>query len=664
MSGISHLLSIARGALFIHQKGVELTGHNVANINTPGYSRQNLVLNSIPPTHGVKYESGRGVEATNILRSYDQFLGRMLIREKDTLGKWNVMENDFSKVEMVFNESDGYGLNQAIGEFFNAWHDLANNPESITERKNVQVKGQILSERFNTNYNILKDVQQDMNEEIKVAVDEINSLSSQIATLSKKIIEVEGSGVDANEERDQRNLLLERLAELIPINFLEDKNRNFNVLISGGKSIIADSYFYKLDVEHDRDNQNFFNIYFVGADGSKTDITSSITSGELGSKLQMRDTGVSSYIEKLDRLASAFVYEVNKIHREGYGIDESSENLFFKLNTIIGIPGEDNTGGAKIDDISISNDANTRDVYKIVFQKSSEYVIYNETKGDYLFSVDNNNNTILYNDGSQKRIEIPPATYTGEDLARKIETMLEEESENNQDYAVTFDRTNRKFNIGNNFNNSNSLTIYWNDEESTAASILGFNKEEEVIIQGGTDESDFRSGVYDYASGNSVAFSGITLSISNNTNIPHAEDTFIINPQKDAALNISLTDSILNDPNKIAAAQDELGLDNINALKIVDLQKELIMNNNTATFEDFHNSIVSEVGLFAQNIERELKHQENVVDHIKNRISSLSGVSLDEEMTNLIKYQQAYNAAAKLIIVSDEMLNTLLNIRR
>jgi flagellar hook-associated protein 1 FlgK len=347
-----------------------------------------------------------------------------------------------------------------MNEFWNAWQDLSMNPSGQIEREVLISISENLTAIFNQKHADLESSQQGLDANIEGAVEEVNRLVAQIADLNQKIIDIELNGASANEYRDQRDLALKELSELIDISTFEDANGAVKVTLNGGLTLVDGISHRSLSTQINPAT-GLLDVLWVGSDGSTMDITSSISGGKLLGWLEVRDVAIPDYLTRLNDLASTLMQEVNALHSAGFGLDESTGYDFFT----------------------------------------------------------------------------------------------------------------------------------------------------------GTDASDIQ-------------------------------------------VNIDL----VNDANLIAAAPDLAGVpgDSSNALAIADLQNRLTMNGGTTTFDDYYGTLVSNVGSDVLSVNANYEHQFEMVTHFENYRESISGVNLDEEMVNLVKFQSAYDAAARLVTTTDEMIQTVL----
>jgi flagellar hook-associated protein 1 FlgK len=463
MSNIMGLLTIGQTALLAQQKAIDITGNNIANVNTEGYSRQRLNLVQNSPVRVTNLTMSTGVSAEqSIQRFYDEFVNSQLNSENESLGRWEAQKSALEKIEVMFDEVSGYGLSTAMSDFFNAWQDLANNPSGHVERVQLVSAAEYMTETFNQISSSIQEFQSDINTNVDNIVDEVNSITEKIAGLNQKITQVEVTGHNANDYRDERDLLVKELSKLIDIESFEDGDGNMTITVGDGKPLVENSSAWELTTT---DNGGVQDVFWKSSDGSTVNITNAIDDGELKGWIETRDVLLNDYSSRMDDLAAAIVDSVNTLHSGGTTLD----------GTI--------TSGVNFFDPA-GNDAATISV----------------------------NADILSN------VQLIAAADASED------------------------------------------------------------------VPGG--------------SGNAIAISELQNS-----------------------------------------SQATLG---------------------NATFDSYYNSLVGDVGQDATSANFNYEHQTSMVNRLENQRQEISGVSLDEEMVNLVKFQHAYNAAAKIITTVDEMMQTIL----
>ena len=324
-------LEIVKTGLFVSQKALDLTGHNISNANTPGYTRQVLDLSSIaPPTTFGMYDQwgkaiGEGVKIDSIRQIRDQFLDNQFRRENKALGEWTTKADVLSAVEGIFNEPSSSGINTVLNDFFNSLQELAKNPESLTVRAEVRERALALQDTFNSVYQHLYDKKSELNATVQTRVEEINSFAKRISKLNGEIYRFELTGQTANDLRDQRNLLVDELSKLVNINTYEDSNRNFRIDIAG-QALVDGSVPFTMGLN------NYGDVVW-----DLTNSSVSPSSGILKGLLDMRDgdgsdgiKGIPYYINEWNKLAFSMAKEINAVQETGYGLDGSTGISMFE----------------------------------------------------------------------------------------------------------------------------------------------------------------------------------------------------------------------------------------------------------------------------------------------------------------------------------------------
>ena len=566
MLGLYSVLDMAKLSLLAQQANMAVTSHNIANVSTPGYSRQRLKIATSPSVSTGIGQMGTGMRALGVRREYDAFINAQINIEKQILGNWQSQDYNFMRVEGLFNESSESGLSGAMDEYWNAWQAVADNPSGSAERVNLISLAETMARNFNNKFNELFKIQSDFDANIKGIVDDINVLVDQIAEVNEKISWIEATGDAANDLRDKRVRFLDELGGMIGFSSFEDSSGQVTVLMESGPPLVQGNISWHLDVRPDTTNNGFYDIGWNVSSGTFTDVTDSITRGELRGLLEMRDTNISGYIDSMDKLAAGIINEVNKLHYYGYGLDGSTENNFFNPLSVKTNTSNDNTGGASIDAGTVyDNTVLTLDDYEIRFTGAATFEIYNVT-------------------------------------------------------------------------------------DSTQVTTARINSVVDV------------DGSFAYTSGSTIEFEGIRVAITDGATGPANGDIVTVNTTGGAAGNMTVNSVLVSDVNKVAASEDSAGDDNLNAIAIAVLRDGNYMDNNTHSFSNYYNGVIGKIGADSSGASRSLLYKQDIVDQLNVRRESVSGVNLDEELANLIMYQQAYTASARMISFVQEMLDELVNI--
>ncbi len=332
MPNINSLLYISQSALTTQQKAIDITGNNIANVNTEGYSRQRLNMEQNTPIRDGQGTMSTGVMASQkIQRFYDQFIVAQLNNENEDLGRWEAQKTALEKVEVLFDDVTGYGLSSAMEGFWNAWQELSNNPSGHVERTAMLSAGQYLTTTFNQLSNNIEKAQEDIDDNVENIVEDVNRIATQIAELNRKVAEVEITGHSANDYRDQRDVLVLELSKLIDIDSFEDENGGVNIMVGNGKPLVESTFTWTLTTA---DSGGVQNVYWQDSSGGTTDITNNIDSGELKGWIYARDSVIADYDTRLNELANGFITQVNALHNDpgppasGFGLDGSQNDFF------------------------------------------------------------------------------------------------------------------------------------------------------------------------------------------------------------------------------------------------------------------------------------------------------------------------------------------------
>ena len=282
MAGLSSLLNIAKVGLITHQTSLQTIGHNVANVNTKGYSKQDVVLSAQMPTPTAIGPIGNGVEATQIVRNYDRFITTTLFSKASVSSGLETRQSSMKLVEGVLNEVDENGLNELLNQFWNAWDDVANNAEGIAERTTLLQRATLLVQGLTDRYNTLLKLSQDLDLNIETGVKDINQLADQIAELNVQIVSMESDKHQANDLRDQRDELLRRLSELADVHYFETQRGSYTVLIGQGSPLVEDNQSWHLELRGGQVN-------WIGKNGETFELTSEdVSHGKLGGWLDIK----------------------------------------------------------------------------------------------------------------------------------------------------------------------------------------------------------------------------------------------------------------------------------------------------------------------------------------------------------------------------------------
>ncbi len=336
-------LEIAKTGLFISQNQLDVTGHNISNVDTPGYTRQRISTASLPPMAGhsfigidTKSTSGRGVETLCIEQVRNPFLDYQYRKENATTSNWQTKEQYFEYVEALFNNElddivNTTGISTLFSGFYDALQELQKAPADKEVRVNLQQQALKMTQSMNYYYNRLVEQQDTLNESVRITVNEINALAKQIAQLNEQIYGYELSGAKANDLRDQRNTLLDALGGIVNINAYENESGQMIVEVDG-RNLVRHASYQSMTTVADKpnplnDGETFlYSIYWTDKEGNATANEVNFADGSMRGYLDIRDgntkgnMGIPYVVKELNKLCQKVVADINAVHKTGYTI--------------------------------------------------------------------------------------------------------------------------------------------------------------------------------------------------------------------------------------------------------------------------------------------------------------------------------------------------------
>ncbi len=383
MAGIGQIFEIGRTGIRAHQQGLATTSHNISNIETKGYSRQEVVLETATPTNG---QDAAGVRVNDIRRNVDVFLEQQITKLKEDVGRLDSRHNFLIQADGVFTEGENNGISHGLTEFFNAVRDVATNPEGTVQRTVLLGKGNALADEVNRAAGSLEQIRRDADGEIGRHLTTINSVATKIATLNDSIFRAEASGGAAHDLRDQRQLRVNELAELVDVSAVDGRDGlTINV---GGHLLVSGNTANTLVQTPDVDNPPLNDIAVVRSDGTQLVITPRIADGRVKGLLTLRDIDIVGFQDRLDRTTAVLVNEFNQQHDVGYDLDGDTNNAFFTALSPDAPRADDgNTGGASGTSVAISTASSlTFSTYQISFTNATTFDVLDTTNGTTVLS--------------------------------------------------------------------------------------------------------------------------------------------------------------------------------------------------------------------------------------------------------------------------------------
>lgn len=569
---IYNTMQKASSGLAASQAGITVTGHNISNVNTDGYSRQridqeNIALKNYSPDY-----MSLGVTTASAKRVYDDIIAKNLRSETSDLEYYKSTDESLKGIEVYFNElEEGAGLGGALKDYFNAWADLANtapdnSAEAMSKRQVVIDRASVLSSKLNDTSTSLNIARDDSNKKIKMYVEEINNLAAEISSINKDIAAFEGSGKVANDLRDRRDLLLDKMSNLVDINVYENTSGITSVFI-GNNALIDGATLNRIMLYENKNNNGYYDIYWgTNRDGASVKITEYIKSGKIAAELDMRDHTLKEYSDDLDGFTKNLIQETNNIHAKGYG------DAYFTTLT--------SSNAVLSKDLKLAHDETLNDLG-----------IKSGTLQISIFDKDGNFVQDLY-------VNIDPEKDSLNDIVEKIS-----KTDDPMIRAAITDKNELYISAKDGF------TFAFKDDTSNFLSSIGLNN----------------------------FFTGAN------------------------AENISVANNLKTTPTYLAVHNFLASGDNSNAKELSELRFKQIDRLGNQTLSSFYTTLTGKIGSNKAKIGSLQQSKEYSVNQLKLKLDEVKGVSLDEEFVNMIKFQKAYEANARMVTTVDEMLSTIIN---
>jgi flagellar hook-associated protein 1 len=324
MAGLITALNSARTSLEVNQKSIEITGNNIANVNTEGYSRQQAEFETYPAMNFGDFFIGQGVKISNVSREHDVFIERQIKQKAVDFGYQDALTRPLSELERVLSITED-NISTDIDNFFDSLQELTADPSDLVQRNNVILQGEVLATSFNNVINDLDSIQENINETILSKLDEVNSQLQEIADLNERIYSIEIRGQMANSARDQRDMVAQDLAKTLGAQSIEDNNGMLAVSLPGGLPLVQGLMPMRLLA----DTSGIQMTLQLEAGGVLRNLNGRNLGGSFQSLIEVRDTLIPELTSDLDKLAYELSVQINLQHQAGGALDSSTGNLFF-----------------------------------------------------------------------------------------------------------------------------------------------------------------------------------------------------------------------------------------------------------------------------------------------------------------------------------------------
>ncbi len=559
-------IQLANNSLRANQIGLQVTGQNIANANTPGYIREEVILSPAPTQRSGNLLLGLGVEVDAVVQKIDKFLEQRLRGATSDRSGNEVEEQTYLQLESLYNELSDTDLSSSLNSFISSISEILNQPESAAARNLSVLKAKTLTGDINRLATRVGQIREDLDDRVIGAADDINRLTEQIRVLNIRIAEAEGGSVsnsDAVGLRDQRHVALTGLAKLIDINVTEQESGAVSVF-SAGDYLVLDGTARRVAVAETTNR----GLTVAEIHLEETDSKLDITGGEVAGLIKSRDDVLGGFLDTLDNFAGTLAFEFNRVFSSGQGLSG--------YQTL--------TSQSAVDEIDAALDEAGLD--------------FTPVNGSFKVQV--------YN----KQTQLTQTTDIVVDLnGLNDDTTLE------------------------------TLAAALNNVNGISASI---DVEKRLVITSDSPDQDFAFA--DDTSGVLAALGINTLFTGND------------------ARSLAINSYVAGDPTKFAASQGGVGEDTKTAVALAAFLDRPLASNNGSSLTALYDRMTSEVTQ-ASTVAGSVAEGARVFEEqLRGQSLAVSGVSIDEEVVRMIRYQRSFQASAKYISALDELLQILVNI--
>ena len=611
-------IEIGKRSLMAHSTQINTAGHNISNADTEGYSRQRVQIKTFDPLYRPDLtreerpgQVGQGSSVESINRLRDELLDQRIVAQSNQETYWTTREKYYTMIEQVYNEPDEISIRTNMDKYWQSWQELSVYPESQAARQAVVTRGETLAESIQQRYTALSGIGNLINGDIEATVKQINTITKQIAEINGEIVKVKAMGDNPNDLLDRRDLLVEKLSGLANITTDTRDNDEFMVHLEG--NILVQGHVARnFEVEPMTDNNGYSRVIW-----SDTKNTVQVSGGTLGALIELRDVDIRNEVQTLNTVTMNFADLVNDVHRNGIGMNNVTDLDFFVQHPFVtSVNGNYDRNGDGVDD------------HSYIFRFTGTNALNPQEKvgleGTMTFSGKSGNVNVPYH-----------ATDTIEEVVARI-------NDSDGEVKAYLDRENRlvlKATTSSAMENPDFVIRHVEDSGMFLASYSG-------ILQGSGAEN-----AYDFAQADAV-------------NSLRGE--FAVAPVLNPAGYIAVNDAVKGDVLSVAAAYpNNQGKSMIGdaraAVEIASIRNTNVMIGKDRTFDDYFANSVTNVGLKGEQAEMNMLSENAIMDDLRNLRDSISGVNIDEELAEIIKFQHGYNAAAKFVSVIDQMLDTVIN---
>ncbi len=614
-------IEIGKRSLIAHTQGMTTVGHNLSNASVEGYSRQRVQFKPTDPLYmpqlnreNTPGQIGQGVDITRIERVHDELLEGKIVGRANGRGYWDTRDNYMLQLEQVYNEPTESSVRTLMDQFWDGWQELSIHPQEAAARQAVVQRGETLMNGINHQYSRMKELRTMVDEDVQVTVGRANSILNDVRSLNEEIVKVEALGDNPNDLLDRRDLLIKELSGIMNIT-VDNRDPDEFTVHTQGLHLMQGRVIHPLRVQPDPVNEGYSAV--VWAENGEE---AHFTGGKIQALLDLRDGDIRGEIQKLDVLAMNYIDLVNEIHTSAYGLNgEKGEKFFEEVPFVTDVAGNyDRNGDGNFDSSYI---------FRVTGNTQLDLQDHIGLAGTITLSGPDGNREIAYNPTDTVGDVINRINRSGSEIVARL-------NRSGQMTLKALPASDR--------NNPDFVMRHVEDSGQFLAGYSG------ILQQSGAE------GAFDWAQANAVtAFRG-------------GGDSYSVAPIAHPSGWIEINSAIKNDVNRLAAGFGENGRpanpgDGSAALSVAQLRTKPVLLGNLMSFDDFFAETIADVGLKGEQAKRTAETENLVMKELEGMKEALSGVNIDEEFSQLIKFQHGYNAAARFVSTFNSMLDTIIN---
>ena len=628
---MSQVLSSGLSGLLAFQRALDTTAHNIANANTEGYTRQSVEFATRPPAQFSNGWIGRGVDVATVRRSVDDFLVAQSRSSSSSLERLSTFAAQSERVSNLFVGGEN-GLSGSLQKFQNAIQGVATEPTSVAARQVLLGEAQGLADRLDHIDTQLRDLDAETAAQAGTEASEINAIASGIARLNREIVNgVGATGQPPNDLLDQRDRLIDQLSAKVSVSVIPQDGNVLNVFIGNGQALVLNDKAATLSVAPDPSDSSRPRLVLSGGQGS-SDVTSALSGGALGGVLDFRSQVLDPARNELGRIAAGLAEAVNTQHRAGVDLKGDFGTDLFAIGAVSSVARSTNAGNAQASATIGSAAALTGADYELRYDGSAWSMKRLDSGATVTLTGTGSSGDPLRADGLSIVVSGTPAggdtllLRPTRDVVQGFQVLVADATRIAAAAPVT---------ASSHAANTGAATITRGEVLDPANGALQDTVEIRFLTP--TTYSVNGAGSFAYSSGAPIELNGWRVTIAG---APAAGDRFTI------------------------ADGSAASGDNRNALALADALTAPRLDGGTTSISASLGGLTSEIGVATQQAQVNRDAQQVLQDEAATQRQNYSGVNLDEEAANMLRFQQAYQAAAQVIRIANEMFQTLLDAAR